>query len=235
MKRVLEPEVMESKLEAAAFDSYQKKTMYSWWPTLVKQFKKLKIKPDSRILDVAAGPANFSIKLSKNYKSKVWATDLSNEMLKIARKNVRKAKATGRVFIVKDDAKKMHFKDNYFDFTFCRYTLHQIPNPLRVINEIWRVTKKGGKIYIFDGIRPKTKNDFDKRTRHDKAKYRKLKIKNWKTLLKNAQDSAFADLSKKEIINLFKKSKIKNYKVNFEKPIGNKKDVGSFILIATKI
>ncbi len=234
MKRVLEQEVMESKLEASAFDSFQKRTMYDWWPRLVKQFNKLKIKSSSKILDVAAGPANFSIKLAKNYKSKVWATDLSNEMLKVARKNVRTAKAIGKVVVVKDDAKKMKFKDNNFDFTFCRYTLHQIPTPLAVINETWRVTKKGGKIYILDIVRPETKKDVQKRLKPLERDYKKHKIKNWKTLLKNSEESIVAGLSKKEIFNLFKKSKIKDYKLNFENFKRDKTHLRTFTFVATK-
>lgn len=234
MKRVLEQEVMESKLEAGAFDSFQKRTMYDWWPRLVKQFNKLKIKSSSKILDVAAGPANFSIKLAKNYKSKVWATDLSNEMLKVARKNVRTAKATGKVVVVKDDAKKMKFKDNYFDFSFCRYTLHQIPSPLRVVNDMWRVTKKGGKIYILDTVRPGTKKDIEKRVKSQIPIYKKLKIKNWEILLKNSRESIASGLSKKEVIELFKKSKIKDYKLNFEIFGKDKNHYRSFTLIATK-
>ncbi len=234
MKRVLEPEVMESKPEAISFDSYQKKTMLNWWAKLSKEFDRFKIRPNSKILDVAAGPANFSIKLAKHYKSKVWATDLSNEMLKIARKNVKTQKAQGKVIVIKDDAKKMKFKDNYFDFVFCRYTLHQIPNPLKVVNEIWRVTKKGGKMQIVDAIRPKTKKEIEKRINEQKPLYKKLKIKNWEVLLKNSKESIASGLSKREILNLFKKSKIKKYKLNFENFKRGKTHIRLFNLTATK-
>ena len=134
MKRILEPEVMESNQEAISFDSYQKNTMKRWWPFLEKKLKKLRILKGSKILDVVAGPANFSIRLAKKYKTRVWATDLSNEMLKIARYNIKKSKINKYVSLLKDDAKKMRFRDNSFDFVFCRYTLHQIPHPEKVLN-----------------------------------------------------------------------------------------------------
>ncbi len=231
MKRVLEPEVMESIEEAKTFDEYQKKTMYYWWPYLFKKLKKLKIKSDAKILDVAAGPANFSIKLARTYrKSKVTATDLSNKMLQIARKNIRSARLQNRVKAIKDDAKKMRFKSNSFDFVFFRYSLHQIAKPLSALNEVWRVTKLGGKIFIYDLLRPKNRKESERLLKSAKKSYKKYKIYRWKSLHKASAESLAAGLSKTEIKALLRKSKIRNSKLKFE---GVRK-FDAFLIIATK-
>jgi len=234
MKRILEPEVMESNQEAISFDSYQKNTMKRWWPFLEKKLKKLRILKGSKILDVVAGPANFSIRLAKKYKTRVWATDLSNEMLKIARYNIKKSKINKYVSLLKDDAKKMRFRDNSFDFVFCRYTLHQIPHPEKVVNEILRVAKKGGKIFILDAVRPRSKKELEKRVKSSEKGYKKSKIKGWETLLKNSKESALSSLSKKEIENLFRASKIKKYKLKFQDFLNKKGRPRLFILIGEK-
>lgn len=228
MTRVLEPEVMKSTLEAETFDEYQKKTMRVWWPFIFGQIKKINVKRNSKILDVAAGPANFSIELSKTFRSKVVATDFSDEMLRIARKNVYAAEKKDRIRIVKDDAKKMKFRDNSFDFVFCRYLLHQIPEPLTVLNEIWRVTKPQGKIFVLDLLHPKTKKGVQRFLHHVEKDYKKHKIGKWKVLLKSATDSLAASLSGTEALALLKKSKFRNFKFKTDKRFG------AFLITAIK-
>ncbi|MBI2041205.1 MAG: class I SAM-dependent methyltransferase [DPANN group archaeon] len=220
---------MESRLESEAFDEYQKKTMYYWWPQIKKFLRMFEIKSSHKILDVAAGPANFAIELSKQYKAKVIATDLSNEMLILAKQNVRAANASKLVKIVKDDAKNMHFKSNSFDFVFCRYTLHQIPNPLLALNEMWRVTKPRGKIFVYDLVRPKNNIELKQSLSNVEKLYKEEKIKLWRVMLNAAADSLSAGLAENEVMKLLKKSNISNFKITFENGTFR-----SYRLIATK-
>ena len=54
---------------------------------------------------------------------------------------------------VENDAMFMLFRDDYFDFITSFNALEHIPDPLKALNEIVRVTKKGGIIYVtFDPI-----------------------------------------------------------------------------------
>jgi len=49
---------------------------------------------------------------------------------------------------VKGDAHNMPFKDSTFDIVYCRYILEHVANPLRVLNEVWRVLVNGGRLFI---------------------------------------------------------------------------------------
>jgi SAM-dependent methyltransferase len=93
----------------------------------------------NNILDVSS-PFVISYYFSK--KSKVLKTDISHEEKKYFR-----SKYNPKFKI--EDATKLSFDDNIFDFTFSVSALEHIyKNTNQAINEIIRVTKKGGLIYL---------------------------------------------------------------------------------------
>ncbi len=49
---------------------------------------------------------------------------------------------------VKGDLHKLEFSDNSFDFVYCRHVLEHTLDPIAVINELLRVTKPKGAIYV---------------------------------------------------------------------------------------
>ncbi len=49
---------------------------------------------------------------------------------------------------VKGDVHDLEFKEGIFDFVYCRHTLEHCLDPVKVIGEFLRVTKKGGAVYI---------------------------------------------------------------------------------------
>jgi SAM-dependent methyltransferase len=40
------------------------------------------------------------------------------------------------------------FKDNEFDMVWCNQVLEHLDNPIKVVEELWRITKPGGKVLI---------------------------------------------------------------------------------------
>lgn len=51
------------------------------------------------------------------------------------------------------DACALPFEDNSFDLVFEKDMLHHVNNPQKALNEIWRVTKKGGQVIIVEANR----------------------------------------------------------------------------------
>jgi len=87
------------------------------------------------------------------YPSDVSVTgiDLSNEMLAVAR---ARADRLGRdVNLREGDAHDLSFDDATFDSVVCTYSLCQIPDPLRAVNEMKRVLRLGGNLILVDHIR----------------------------------------------------------------------------------
>ena len=49
--------------------------------------------------------------------------------------------------VILGDVHKLEFDDESFDFVYCRHALEHCLDPIIVLNEIMRVTKKKGAIY----------------------------------------------------------------------------------------
>jgi ubiquinone/menaquinone biosynthesis C-methylase UbiE len=77
--------------------------------------------------------------------------DLSPEMLALAE---TAAKRTGRsIELVIGDAEGLPFADRSFDAVVCTYGLCSVPDDTRVIIEMKRVLKPGGRLILVDHIR----------------------------------------------------------------------------------
>jgi SAM-dependent methyltransferase len=55
---------------------------------------------------------------------------------------------------IKGDLHNLEFKDGEFDFVYCRHTLEHCLDPVKVLNEMLRVTRVGGAIYCTFPLEP---------------------------------------------------------------------------------
>lgn len=98
---------------------------------------------NSKILDIGSGPGNFSEYIySKDFV--VEGIDLSDEMIKIARKKVPQVKFQLM------DMRDIKYLDNYFNGLICLYSLihissNDIPSTLNGFN---RILKSDGYIFL---------------------------------------------------------------------------------------
>ena len=110
-----------------------------------------------KILDVACGTGFFFSEYGKN---KIYGIDISEEMLKIA----KKIKNPHVVSLKKADATRIPFEDGFFDVVITSKFIMHTPDYMNVFGEMARVTKKRGIIiadlpnkysisYIFTGLR----------------------------------------------------------------------------------
>jgi phosphatidylethanolamine/phosphatidyl-N-methylethanolamine N-methyltransferase len=79
---------------------------------------------------------------------KVTGIDLSTDMLKLARKRMKKSSHGNIEALLEMDATSLAFQDNHFDIVVASYVLTVVPNPAKVIHELARVTKPGGIVLI---------------------------------------------------------------------------------------
>jgi ubiquinone/menaquinone biosynthesis C-methylase UbiE len=100
-----------------------------------------------RILDVGTGPGYLPLRISEVLPgSEVIGIDVSEDMIRIARKN---AEGKNVKFLV-GDASEMPFEDDSFDLVVSTGSLHHWRNPVNVLNEIYRVLRPGRKALIYD-------------------------------------------------------------------------------------
>ena len=102
------------------------------------------------ILDAGGGTARWSIMLSEKIKAKYLVYDLSEDMLRVAKANIIKANKKYLIRVKRGDLENMSdIKDNTFDYIFSIYNVFSfITNISKVLSEIYRVLKPGGKIMI---------------------------------------------------------------------------------------
>lgn len=98
------------------------------------------------ILDIASGTGEPGLSIARKLSGgKVIMTDLSEEMLAIARENAA-LKGIRNIETVVCDVSELPFPDNTFDAISCRFGFMFFPDMQLAAKEMVRVLKPGGKI-----------------------------------------------------------------------------------------
>jgi ubiquinone/menaquinone biosynthesis C-methylase UbiE len=112
--------------------------------------EKLKLNENSRVLDVACGPGNSALALTKQFGCHVTGTDLSAKNLDKAQAKAESENLTDNLDFKLSDAEKLEFEADQFDAVICECALCTFPNKETAVNEMFRVLKKGGMVGITD-------------------------------------------------------------------------------------
>lgn len=99
-----------------------------------------------KVLDVGCGTGNQSIKLAK-MGVYVTGIDVSEKMLQVARQNARNEGSLPIEFLLMD-AENLEFEDNTFDGAISVTAFEFLPDPVKVLQEMLRVVKKGGSVAV---------------------------------------------------------------------------------------
>ncbi len=105
----------------------------------------LELSPNSRVLDLACGPGNFTrVFAGVADDGLVVGVDASRTMLAVA---VRETESPN-VAYVRGDACVLPFRDGSFDAICCFAALYLIDQPMRALDEIARVLAPGGRVAL---------------------------------------------------------------------------------------
>ena len=119
--------------------------------------------PGGRILDIGTGPGYLPIEIAKRSASvDIIGIDLSRKLLSMARSNAAREGLSDRLTFQLGDAGRINFEDGFFDMVISTGMLHALKDPVKVIQEIYRVLKAGGEAWIFDPARVSGAVDRDK-------------------------------------------------------------------------
>lgn len=102
----------------------------------------------AEILEVAPGPGYLSIMLARTGRYTVTGLDISATFVDIARRNA--AEADVRVEFRQGNAAAMPFDPDSFDFVVCCAAFKNFSEPVRAIQEMYRVLRPGGQALIID-------------------------------------------------------------------------------------
>lgn len=169
LARVLEPEVMDTADEARDYDAMDHAEVNVRFCDDVLRFASAGGRPPldqrtpPRVLDVGTGTAQIPVALCGRAPAvSVVAIDLAASMLAIARENVARAGLSGRVRLELVDAKRSSYEDGAFGATISNSIVHHIPEPAAVLAEMWRVTARGGLLFVRDLHRPESAEEVDR-------------------------------------------------------------------------
>ncbi|MCI1931209.1 MAG: methyltransferase domain-containing protein [Clostridia bacterium] len=163
-------------------NSHDGKFVNCMYKELVERAITLKNKPHT-ILDLGCGNGNVIAMISQKTDADLYGIDLSEKMIKEAKKRLDKAK------LCVGNAEKLPYDDNKFDVVICNASFHHYPKPEIVLQEVKRVLKKDGTFILGDPTSPV--NWY-------------LKFLNWALKFSNSGD--FHIYGKKEIIKMLEKT-----------------------------
>lgn len=106
------------------------------------------------ILDVATGTGDMITPLIKLNPSKIYGLDLSEGMLRIARKKFPARIKNTKIEFIKGDSEKLPFDDNVFDVETVAFGVRNFENTSTGLKEMHRVLKPGGRVVILEFSKP---------------------------------------------------------------------------------
>lgn len=112
----------------------------------------LDLKYGDKILDIGCGTGDFLIELDNKYKGKLRLTgiDVTPHFIEIAKGRTKQRR---NIKVLNMSLNQLKFKNNTFHYIFAMRVLHHIKKPVKIINRIRKVLKKGGIFVVFDWCR----------------------------------------------------------------------------------
>jgi ubiquinone/menaquinone biosynthesis C-methylase UbiE len=109
-------------------------------------------RPDWHALDVATGAGHTAYAFAPHV-ARVWATDITEEMMSLVREQAdKRGLANLRVAYAKAEA--LPFEDDSFDLVTCRIAPHHFESIARFLDEARRVLKRAGTFALVDNVVP---------------------------------------------------------------------------------
>ena len=124
---------------------------YFFGPTLhagrVESMSRLSLSPGDDVLEVGVGTGINALLYPKHCR--VTGIDFSSSML---RKATRRLSQNGirNVGLCQMDAADLEFEDGSFDLVYAPYVISVVPDPVKVVREMYRVCRVGGHVVVLN-------------------------------------------------------------------------------------
>ncbi len=110
--------------------------------------EKIKFTPDIKVVDFGTGTGLLLALIQPHVKT-ITGLDNSQGMLNVLKEKASKNEINN-ILTILFDAEKDHLEENQFDLAVSSMTFHHIKNTERLLSEIFKSLKPGGKICIAD-------------------------------------------------------------------------------------
>lgn len=106
------------------------------------------LKRGMHMADICCGVGDFAVLAQKEFApTRLVALDHSKSSLAFARQVARENGIKGIEYVF-GDASDMLLDSDQFDFVTCRHSLQVFDQPNRILSELFRICKPGGRVYI---------------------------------------------------------------------------------------
>ncbi|HEV3250101.1 MAG TPA: methyltransferase domain-containing protein [Puia sp.] len=104
------------------------------------------LEPGEKVLESACGTGLVSFHAGAKVTEKgfVWGTDISQKMVEIA-EALALDKKISHIKFERMDAEELTMESSFFDVAICALGLMYVPDPLKALQEMFRVLKPGGR------------------------------------------------------------------------------------------
>ena len=111
---------------------------------------------DDSVLDVATGTGDVAIAIAKAFEgARVTGLDPSIGMLNIGREKIAARNLEPRVELIAGDAQEMPFQNDTFAAACISFGIRNVPDRVKGLKEMARVTKPGGKVVVLELSEPR--------------------------------------------------------------------------------
>jgi len=168
------------------------------------------LKVERRILDIGTGPGYLPIEIAKMLQNiRIDCIDPISKSIKIARENAVRAGVADRVHFEVGDASQLRFKENSYDMIISTGVLHELKEPVKVLNGCYRVLKPGGRVFIHDPARISVEIN-EREWKASFNPWEKIVYRLFTLFFKFKPPHTF---SKKEVIEIISATNFKQYEV----------------------
>ncbi len=195
-------------LTAKWYDKNSRKSRMTQMQTYANEVASL-VGKRANILEVAPGPGYLSIELAKKGFN-VTGVEISPDFVKIEKDNAKEANVS--VDFKEGNASNLPCEDSIFDSIICSAAFKNFKDPVKALNEMYRVLKEGGTSLIIDMNYEATSEDINNEIRQTGMKgFDKHFVKfAFKTFLKQGA------YTKEDFESLLKETPFKNYNIKKE-------------------
>lgn len=118
-----------------------------------KYVDKIELREAARILEVGCGTGVLLRNLAKKtgFNGIGTGIDHCHSFVDAAKKYARDENVHESLRFEIGDAHSLNFGDEEFDIVICHTVISHVTDPVKILSEMARVTKKGGVVAIFDG------------------------------------------------------------------------------------
>ncbi len=106
--------------------------------------KKMNVRPGSTAIDLCCGTCDWTISLAEaSGTGAMVGLDFSQNMLDVGREKIQRLGLDKQIRLVRGNAMELPFEDNTFDYATIGFALRNVPDLVKVIEEMQRVVKPG--------------------------------------------------------------------------------------------